>query len=107
MTLGIIRARGLDGIQPDHRELSLVIGVVKRKAPRNFLVFGLDNDSVLWSRVNRGGNTVGWPATAATRSSTTATAKSNARTANASSNPTTVNAGVGLFRHYRVARARP
>jgi glucuronoxylan 4-O-methyltransferase len=55
----LIRAmRDLNGIQLSPGELCLVVDAVRAKAPCNFLVFGLGNDSKFWSRLNRGGNTV-------------------------------------------------
>jgi glucuronoxylan 4-O-methyltransferase len=50
--------RRLNEIQLSPGELSLIIDTVKAKAPCNFLVFGLGNDSTCWLRINRGGKTV-------------------------------------------------
>ena len=55
----IIKAmRRLNGIQLSHEELRVILEAVREKAPCNFLVFGLGNDSAVWLRINRGGNTV-------------------------------------------------
>jgi glucuronoxylan 4-O-methyltransferase len=39
-------------------EIKAIASVVKEKAPCKFLVFGLGNDSLFWSRINRRGKTV-------------------------------------------------
>jgi glucuronoxylan 4-O-methyltransferase len=55
----IIRVmRRWNRVQLSQEELAVIIAAVRAKAPCNFLVFGLGNDSMLWSRLNRGGNTV-------------------------------------------------
>jgi glucuronoxylan 4-O-methyltransferase len=45
-------------IQLEVDELKEIIWVLKRKRPCNFLVFGLGNDSLLWSKANHKGQTV-------------------------------------------------
>lgn len=50
--------RRLNEVQLSGRELKIIIDAVKRKMPCNFLVFGFGNDSALWAKINRGGNTV-------------------------------------------------
>jgi glucuronoxylan 4-O-methyltransferase len=50
--------RRLNEIQLSNEELRIVINSVSEKTPCNFLVFGLGNDSLFWSKINRGGNTV-------------------------------------------------
>jgi glucuronoxylan 4-O-methyltransferase len=50
--------RRYTGIQMSVDELRTVVGVVRQRAPCNFLVFGLGKDSSLWSQANRGGRTV-------------------------------------------------
>lgn len=55
----IIKAmRTLNDIQLTHEELKIIVDSVKGKTPCNFLVFGLGNDTPLWARINRRGNTV-------------------------------------------------
>ncbi|KAI5655918.1 hypothetical protein M9H77_24711 [Catharanthus roseus] len=39
-------------------ELSVTLRVLEKKSPCNFLVFGLGNDSLMWSSLNYGGRTV-------------------------------------------------
>ncbi len=39
-------------------KLKIIINTVKKRAPCRFLVFGLGNDSILWSKANRNGETV-------------------------------------------------
>ena len=51
-------ALALNEIQLSYEEAKIVMDVVMEKAPCDFLVFGLGNDSRLWSNINRGGNTV-------------------------------------------------
>ncbi|HKQ99752.1 MAG TPA: hypothetical protein VJT09_03710 [Pyrinomonadaceae bacterium] len=58
LTCLIRLTRRFNDIQLSPRELSLIIDAVKGKAPCNFLVFGVGNDSRLWARINRGGKTV-------------------------------------------------
>lgn len=50
--------RRINGIQLSTEQLALISKVVKRKAPCRLLVFGMGNDSLLWSAINRGGVTV-------------------------------------------------
>ena len=50
--------RRLNAIQLSPHELRTIITALKRKAPCNFLVFGLGNDSRIWLAANRGGRTV-------------------------------------------------
>ena len=50
--------RRFNRIQLSHQELRAVIRTVARRAPCRFLVFGVGNDSLLWSRINRLGKTV-------------------------------------------------
>jgi hypothetical protein len=45
-------------IQLSYDEVKIIVDAVRAKAPCNFLVFGVGNDSRFWSRLNRGGNTV-------------------------------------------------
>lgn len=45
-------------IQLTYDEVRIVMDAVRRKAPCNFLVFGVGNDSRFWSRINGRGNTV-------------------------------------------------
>lgn len=44
--------------QQTFQELQLTLRVLQRKSPCNFLVFGLGNDSLMWSMLNYGGRTV-------------------------------------------------
>ena len=50
--------RRVNSIQLRAAELRTIAVTVKRKAPCNFLVFGLGNDAAFWHRLNRGGTTV-------------------------------------------------
>lgn len=50
--------RKLHRIQLSPDELSSFLGRLAARCPCNLLVFGVGNDSVLWMRMNRGGNTV-------------------------------------------------
>ncbi len=50
--------RWLSGIQISTNQLLYIIGVVSRKAPCRLVVFGLGNDTVFWSLLNEGGETV-------------------------------------------------
>lgn len=47
----------LNGIQLTFEEVSIISDRVRAKAPCNFLIFGLGNDSRYWSALNKGGNT--------------------------------------------------
>ncbi|KAL5555113.1 hypothetical protein UlMin_037349 [Ulmus minor] len=40
------------------KEISVSAGVLEKKSPCNFLVFGLGHDSLMWSALNHGGRTV-------------------------------------------------
>ena len=50
--------RKLNGIQLSSEQLKVIFTTIKRKAPCKLLVFGLGNDSVFWSKLNRGGVTI-------------------------------------------------
>jgi hypothetical protein len=50
--------RLISQIQLSPKELKTIIITIMKKRPCNFLVFGLGNDSVYWSRLNFGGRTV-------------------------------------------------
>lgn len=50
--------RILNGIQFSVSQLRDIITTVKINAPCRFLVFGLGNDSLLWSSLNKGGQTI-------------------------------------------------
>jgi glucuronoxylan 4-O-methyltransferase len=50
--------RSVNKIQIDVNELSVIINIIKRRAPCNFLIFGLGNDSLFWESINRSGKTV-------------------------------------------------
>jgi len=54
----IAGVRLLNGIQMTARQLQLIMKAIQKKAPCKFLVFGLGNDSVFWSLLNQGGETV-------------------------------------------------
>src|SRR3989338_453664 len=54
----IWRARRYNDILLSCESLKIIIDTVKKKAPCRFLIFGLWNDSTLWSKVNRYGKTV-------------------------------------------------
>ena len=54
----IVAVRLLNGIQMTARQLQLIMKTIQKKAPCKFLVFGLGNDSVFWSLLNKGGETV-------------------------------------------------
>jgi glucuronoxylan 4-O-methyltransferase len=55
LSIGGVR-RALD-IQLTSEELRAIIRVLRKKSPCRFLVFGVGNDSILWSRLNRRGDT--------------------------------------------------
>ncbi|CAN4125684.1 unnamed protein product [Withania somnifera] len=40
------------------KEISVSLGVLEKKSPCNFLVFGLGHDSLMWTALNHGGRTV-------------------------------------------------
>ncbi|KAI4318517.1 hypothetical protein MLD38_032212 [Melastoma candidum] len=44
--------------QQTRKEISVTARVLKKKSPCNFLVFGLGQDSLMWSSLNYGGRTV-------------------------------------------------
>ncbi|KAL3502357.1 hypothetical protein ACH5RR_036806 [Cinchona calisaya] len=44
--------------QQTYQELQVTLRVLEQKSPCNFLVFGLGNDSLMWSMLNYGGRTV-------------------------------------------------
>ena len=50
--------RKLNGIQLSPEQLKVISTTIRSKAPCKLLVFGLGNDSVFWSRLNRGGITI-------------------------------------------------
>lgn len=50
--------RKFNGIQLSTEQLKVIYTTIERKAPCKLLVFGLGNDSVFWSSINRGGVTV-------------------------------------------------
>lgn len=50
--------RWLSGIQISTKQLLYIIGVVGKKAPCRLVVFGLGNDTIFWSLLNEGGETV-------------------------------------------------
>jgi len=50
--------RSLNGIQISPRQLRLIMKTIKGKAPCKLLVFGVGNDSIFWSLLNPGGETV-------------------------------------------------
>lgn len=50
--------RKYNEIQITVEELTTIADVLRRRGACNFLVFGLGNDSLFWSRFNRGGKTV-------------------------------------------------
>lgn len=50
--------RKLNEIQLSSEQLKVISTTIKRKAPCKLLVFGLGNDSVFWSNLNRGGVTI-------------------------------------------------
>ena len=50
--------RRLNKIQLSPEQLKVIYTTIKTKAPCKFLVFGLGNDSVFWSRLNRDGITI-------------------------------------------------
>lgn len=50
--------RLLNAILLSSQQLNVISTTVKRKAPCKLLVFGLGNDSVFWSKLNRGGVTI-------------------------------------------------
>jgi glucuronoxylan 4-O-methyltransferase len=56
--MSIKAMRMLNEVLLSFRELEAIIRIVKDKAPCNFLVFGLGNDSQLWAKLNHGGKTV-------------------------------------------------
>ncbi len=51
-------ARRYNDILLNCEKLKIIIHTVKKRAPCRFLIFGLGNDSILWSKVNRHGKTV-------------------------------------------------
>lgn len=55
-TIAMVRAFG--GIQLSATQLHLILRTLEEKAPCRLLVFGLGNDTVFWSQLNRGGKTV-------------------------------------------------
>ena len=52
----VVRERARLGIQMHANELFFIARTIK--APMNFLVFGMGNDSPFWSSLNRRGRTV-------------------------------------------------
>ena len=46
------------GVQLRPEELNVIIKVLEKKTPCNFLIFGLGKDTPLWNRVNKKGRTV-------------------------------------------------
>jgi hypothetical protein len=56
LTLSVMRK--LNEIHLRTGLLQVITLTVKHKAPCNLLIFGLGNDSVFWSRLNRGGVTI-------------------------------------------------
>lgn len=54
----IVVVRWISGIQISARQLLYIMGIVCQKAPCRLVVFGLGNDTVFWSLLNEGGDTV-------------------------------------------------
>ncbi len=50
--------RKLNGTQLSSEQLKVISTTIKRKRPCKLLVFGLGNDSLFWSALNRGGVTI-------------------------------------------------
>jgi Polysaccharide biosynthesis len=50
--------RKYNEIQIAVEELKMIADVLRRRGGCNFLIFGLGNDSLFWSKFNRGGKTV-------------------------------------------------
>ncbi|KAK9069932.1 hypothetical protein SSX86_010330 [Deinandra increscens subsp. villosa] len=44
--------------QQTYKEISVSLGILTKKSPCNFLVFGLGHDSPMWAALNHGGRTV-------------------------------------------------
>jgi len=57
-SINIFIMRMLNGIQFSISQLKDIITTVKTNTPCNFLIFGLGNDSLLWSSLNKGGKTI-------------------------------------------------
>jgi len=54
----ILVMRKLNQILLSPEQLKIISTTIKKMAPCKLLVFGLGNDSVFWSRLNRGGITI-------------------------------------------------
>ncbi len=57
-SFNIALMKRLNGILLSTEQLKIIAAIVRRKTPCNFLVFGLGNDSLFWSGLNRDGVTV-------------------------------------------------
>lgn len=50
--------RTINQIQIEVDELKIIIDIINKKAPCNFLIFGLGYDSIFWKSINHSGKTV-------------------------------------------------
>lgn len=57
-SFNIALMKRFNGILLSTEQLKIIAASVRRKTPCNFLVFGLGNDSLFWSGLNRSGLTV-------------------------------------------------